>query len=156
MAEKAGSKTAPKYSAAGMAFLGVGTFMQAYGKYNALSEKADAERANAQWYREEAAHAEAAGARQHLVYERESQILHGEQAAAFAKAGIDSANSSFFMASQMLARSQGLSAIDKQSDMEEKLARLRAEEADRVAGQMDEAKTWEVLGTIATTAAIIL
>ncbi len=109
----------------GLAFLGVGTFMQAKGKYDALMAQGEAEAANAGFYATQADFAQAAGDRQKRIYERESQVLYGEQLSGFAKAGIDSENSSFFMASQMLLRQEGSSAITAETEMNVRLAHAR-------------------------------
>lgn len=149
-------KNNAKKSAVGVAFMGLGTFMTAHAKYEQGMARAEAEHQNAAWYREEAAHAQAAGNRQHSIYEHESKILFGEQMSGFAKAGLDSANSSFFMASQMLQRSQGLSAIDLQTSSDVRLASLRADEASKVAGEEEQAAELAPYVTIGTTIAMLL
>lgn len=152
----AGTNGSNKMSPAGSAFFAVGSFVQAYGKYHSLMAQSQAEQDNAAYYREQADYAQQAGAREHTIYEHESKILYGEQLSGFAKAGISSSNSSFFMASQMLQRSQGLNAIDKETQQNSQLASLRAQEADRVAGQDRNAASLETAATLVTAAAILL
>lgn len=118
---------------AAAAVMGAGTMLQAYGQYKASLDQADAEERNAGWYREQAAFARESGERQRMVFDRESKILFGEQLSAFAKAGVDTAQSAQFMAQQYLYRAQEDYAIDREADFNERLATLRADQAEETA-----------------------
>ncbi len=152
MAGKSGSMTS-KMSPAGLAFLGVGSFVSAYGKYSAEMSEASAESKNAAFFREQAAFASEAGQRKEEIFNRESNVLFGEQQSAFAKAGIDSSNSSFFMATQAAQRQGGAYAIEQETALNVKLAQSRAEEADQHAKDLTQAAPFEAAGSLMTSAA---
>lgn len=128
------------------AVMGAGTIMQSYGRYRATLDQADAEEVNAAWYREQADFAREAGDRQAMIFDRESKILFGEQRSAFAKSGVNPSESSFFMAQQMLYRSQEGYAIDKEADFNERLANLRANQAQETARSLRDAAPMEFFG----------
>lgn len=152
MAVKASSKSV---SPVGLAFLGVGTFMQAQGKYDALSAQSRSEEMNAGFFRDEADFAQASGDRQKVIYNTESQILYGEQMSGFAKAGIDTDNSSFFMATQMLQRNRGANAITLETEMNVRLANARADAADQASREYASGASNERMGTYIQGAATI-
>ncbi len=139
----------------GLAFLGVGTFMQAKGKYDALMAQGEAEAQNAGFYSTQADFAQSAGERSKAIFDRESQVLYGEQKSGFAKAGIDAQNSSFFMASQMLQRQEGSSAITAESEMNVRLAHARELASQKAANEYAAAATNEQMGTYVQGAATI-
>ena len=112
--------------------------MKGYGTYMANMDQADAERKNASWYREQAEFAKKAGERQQMIFDRESQILYGEQLGAFAKAGVDTGASSYFVAKQMLFRQQESYAIKQEADMNTRLAMLKADQAERHAESLSD------------------
>ena len=87
-----GAGSASTVSPAGLAFLGLGTFIQGQAKYDALQQQGEAEKANAGFYRLQATFAQEAGDQKEAVYHEESQILFGEQQSGFAKAGFDPSN----------------------------------------------------------------
>lgn len=117
--------------------LGAGIAMQGLGKMKANADQADAEEKNAAFYREQADFAAKAGERQRMIFDRESVILFGEQASAFAKAGIDTSGSGYFLAQQNLFRAQESNAIQEETDMNVRLATLRAEQADATADALN-------------------
>ncbi len=114
-------------SPAGLAFLGVGTFIQSQSKYKSLMQQSMAEGQNAHYYSQQAVYAQQAGDRQKMIYHRESQVLFGEQESGFAKAGVGASNSSFFLATQEMQRQQGEGAIDAETKMNVQLANARSE-----------------------------
>lgn len=146
MAGKGGAQ-AKSISPVGLAFLGVGTFIEGQAKYNALLDQSYAEKANASFFRDQADFAQFAGDRQKVIYNEESQVLYGEQMSGFAKAGIDTENSSFFMATQMLQRNRGANAITLETDMNVRLANARADASQSVAAQYETAATNEQRNT---------
>lgn len=133
---------------ASMAFMGAGLALNAYGNYMADLAQADAEAQNAGFYREQAAFAREAGDRQQLIFDRESKVLFGEQLSGFAKAGIDTSESSNFMAQQIFFRSQESFAIERETDMNVRLASLRADQADKTAKDLRRAAPLRAAGTI--------
>lgn len=126
-------------SGASGAVLGAGMFMGGIGRAQADYAQADAERENAQYYREQADFAAQAGRRQRDIFERDSKILVGDQLSAFAKAGIDTQASSFFIANTTLQRSRESGAIKAEADMNVRLASLRANQASQTAWDLDRA-----------------
>lgn len=119
-----------------LALLGGGLLLRAVGNYQANLAQADAEEANARFYREQADFARTAGDRAQLVFDRESVVLYGEQASAFAKAGVSTSGSALFMAKEMLFRQQESYAIKQESDFNVKLAMLRADESQKQAERL--------------------
>lgn len=152
MAAKASGSTV---SPVGLAFLGMGTFIQGQAKYDALQKQSQAEKENANFYRIQANFAEEAGQRQENVYHDESTILFGEQESGFAKGGVDTSNSSFFMASQMLQRNKGEDAIKTNTDMNVMLAQKRAEASDQAARDYASAGASAQFGTYVSGAATL-
>jgi hypothetical protein len=138
--------------------MGVGLAMRAFGNYNANIAQGNAEETNAAFYREQANFARETGERQRLIFDRESVILFGQQRSAFAKAGVDTEHSVNFMASQMSFRTQESYAIQKEADMNVRLATLRAEQADETARQMKDPLNnfLQTVGPIAIAAASLL
>lgn len=106
-----------------------GTIMKAYGEQQAAESEAQANLENAKLYKEQAEFAREAGERQREIFDRESEILLGDQMSAFAKAGVDTSNSSMYLAKSMLFRSQESYAIKTETDMNVRLAMLRGDHA---------------------------
>lgn len=124
-----------------MSFLaGVGMIFSAYGNMRANAARVTAEERNASYYKEQADYLAEVGERQELLFERESKILLGDQASSFAKAGVSTQSNELFMAKEMLFRDQEKYAIQRESDMNERLALLRADQSSRTAKQLD---SWE-------------
>ena len=116
--------------------LGVGTAIRAYGDYLANQQQAEDEQRNAQFYREQATYARQSGERQQAVFDRESEVIYGEQKAAFAKAGVDTSGSSLFLAKTMLYRQNESEAIKAEAETNVRLAMLRADSASRNAQRL--------------------
>lgn len=121
-----------------MSLLVLGTAMQAYGRVKANLDQAAEEEMNAGWYREQAEFSRIAGDRQKSIFDRESQVLYGEQGSAFAKAGVDTSSSSLYMAKQMLVRDQESDSIKVEADFRTRLAMLRADQAQRTADDLSD------------------
>lgn len=147
--------TSNQVSPVGVAFLGAGTFIKAYGQYSAEMAQSRAEMQNAGFYRTQADFAQAVGTRQQAIFGRESDILYGEQQSAFAKAGIDTQYSSFFLANQVMQRQTGEYAIEQETAMNVKLARARADAAVQQAQDQQSAASNQQIGTFIETAATI-
>jgi hypothetical protein len=117
-------------------FMGVGLGLQAYGMFRANNAQAAAEEANAGFFREQADFAREAGDRQRKIFNHESDYLFGDQMSAFAKAGVDTGSSSYFMSQQVLFRQEESYAIKKEADMNVRLAMLRADQSQQTANSL--------------------
>lgn len=124
-----------------LSLLAMGTIMRGVGQYQANQAQAQAEEQNASFYREQAAFAKAAGDRSRKIFDRESAVLLGDQVGAFAKAGVDTGSSSFFLAQQMLYRQEESYAIKQEADFNVRLAMLRAEQASSTASALTDPMT---------------
>lgn len=125
----------------GAAAIGAGSIIKTYGQIKANADQAAAERENAAFYREQAQFARDAGDRQRRIFDRESLKLEGSQISAFAKAGIDagSGSASLFMATEALFRQEESFAIKMETDMNVRLAMLRADQAEKTARSLTDA-----------------
>jgi hypothetical protein len=121
---------------AAVAFLGAGLMMSGVSRLKERYAQADAEEANASFYREQAKFAKESGDRQLMLFDRQSKVLYGEQRSAFAKAGVDVTESSSYLAKEMFYGSQENQAIMDERDMNVRLASLRADAAQKNASQM--------------------
>lgn len=124
-----------------LAAMAVGTIIKSYGQIKANMSQAEAERQNAGFYREQAAFAQKSGDRKREIYDRESQVLYGDQVSAFAKAGVSTGSSSFFLAQQMLLRQNESFAIKEEADFNVRLAMLRADQSDSTARALSDPLT---------------
>lgn len=118
--------------------MAVGTIIKSFGQIKANNDQAAAERANAAYYREQADFAKKAGDRKRTIFDRESTVIYGDQVSGFAKAGVDTANSSFFLAQQMLYRQTESFAIKQEADANVRLAMLRAEQSESTANALSD------------------
>ena len=118
--------------------MAVGTVIKSFGQIKANNDQAAAERQNAAYYREQADFARKAGDRKRTIFDRESTVVYGDQVAGFAKAGVDTTNSSFFLAQQVLYRQTESFAIKQESDFNVRLAMLRAEQAESTANALSD------------------
>lgn len=119
-----------------LAILGAGAVLSAYGKIKADMDQAEAEKQNASFYREQADFAKYAGDRKQQIFNNETVKLQGAQGSAFAKAGVDTSNSSMFMAKELFYRQKEEVAIKLEADMNVRLAMLRADQATKTAEQL--------------------
>jgi hypothetical protein len=150
------SDTPSKNNPTSNALLGAGLVLRAYGQAQADSAQILAEGQNASFYREQADFARKSGERQQMIFDHESTILYGEQKSAFAKAGVDTSGSSLFMAKEMLFRQQESYAIKQESDMNVRLAMLKASQADQNAQDIKDSQGMQMLSTAITVAAILI
>lgn len=137
--------------------MGAGIALNVIGNYRSNMEKADAEAANAVFYREQAQFAKETGERAEKVSERQYAKLYGEQVGAFAAAGVDigSGTALDFLAESRVVQMEEQAAIRKESSMNVRLASLRAEAALRSAEALRDPMTnaLQAGGTILTGAA---
>lgn len=145
-------------SPVGMALMGAGAVLKTIGQIKANNDQAEAELKNASFYREQAAYAREVGDRQKNLFDDASQVLYGEQLSGFAKAGVDTSSSSFFMAKQMLSRQQESHAITREADMNVRIASLRADQAKQTADALTDPTNQflQVAGGLASAAGGIL
>lgn len=127
--------------------MSAGTVIKSYARNKDRMAEAGQERMNAAFYREQAAFAEMTGERTRMLFDRESVVLFGDQQSGFAKAGIDT-GSAEFMAREMLYRSQESDAIQKEADMNVKLANLRAQASEEAASNLEKGSGYETLGDV--------
>ncbi len=112
-----------------LAFMAVGSFISAKNNFDAAQKQADAAERNAEFFKEQADFAQKAGDRQLMLQDRSQKILYGEQASAFAKAGVDTAFSANFLASEMNQGQAEAGAILDETNLNVRLASFRASEA---------------------------
>lgn len=136
------------FVAAGL--MGAGLVVRAIGRDKANQAEAEIEAQNAAFYREQAQFAEDSGRRAQLIFDRDSVVLFGEQAAGLANAGIGSSVSSMFMAQQELYRDVESRAIRAEADMNVKLATLRAGMSDQKINQLN-SRSNKFLGVLGDT-----
>lgn len=138
--------------------LGAGLLLKAYGNYKANMDQGEAEKRNASFYREQADFARKAGERQQQIFDRQSQVLYGDQLGAFAKAGVDTSASSFYLAKEVFFRQQESYAIKQEADMNVRLAMLRADQAQRNADSLQDPTNnlLQAGGTLLSGAASVL
>lgn len=129
--------------------MGFGMFMQSLGEAQANRAEASAERDNASYYREQAAFAQKTGERQELIFDRESKILHGDQASAFAKNGVNTQSSALFMAKEALFTSQERVAIQDESAFNVRLATMRARTSNSKADALNHAARMATFSAVA-------
>lgn len=139
--------------AIGGALLGFGTIIQAVGNYENYQNQAANDHANASFYREQAKFAAEAGREKLQAFDNESLVLAGNQGSAFAKAGVDMSSQANFIGNQALMRQREAYSIKSESDMNVRLANMRADNADRAAGDAGSAGIWSVVGGLAGGAA---
>jgi len=130
-----------------IALMGAGLIMKSAANAQANAAQAESAAANARFYREQAAFAEMTGERKLSVFDSESKILYGEQQSAFAKAGVDVEGSALFMAKSAYSRQQESIAIKRESDMNVRLAMLRADHSDQEAARLNDPNN-QLMGTL--------
>lgn len=150
------SSSRSRMSPASIAFMGVGTYMGGMAKAKSDTDQALAESQNADFYRLEAAFAQTTGDRQLQLFDRQAKVTYGEQESAFAKAGVDTSESSHYLAQQRVFGAQQEGAITEETDMNVYLASARARQAEVEAANLNNAsqtdQTNAVIGTVATLA----
>jgi hypothetical protein len=119
-----------------LALLGGGLVLKSYGEFKANMDQADSEAQNASFYREQAEFSRLAGIRQREIFERETAQLEGEQRTGFAKGGVDSTSTVDFFSAQTYTWQQESLAIKRESDMNVRLAMLRADNAHQTAERL--------------------
>lgn len=114
-----------------LALMGAGIALNVIGNYRQNMDRADAEAANASFYREQAQFAKETGERTERVSERQYKKLYGEQVGAFAAAGVDigSGTALDFLAESRVIQMEERAAIRKEASMNVRLATLRADAA---------------------------
>lgn len=140
-----------------LSVLGAGLVMKSYGQVKANLDQAKAEQANAAWYREQAFFAQETGRRAQEIFDRETDILAGDQLSGFAKSG-DIDNATLFMSGEALTRQKESNAIKLEADMNVRLAMMRADQSDKTAKALKNPLTNAMMvgGNIGTSLGSIL
>lgn len=136
----------------GLIVLGAGLVIKNIGEKQAADDQAAAEVQNAEFYREQAAFAEEAGKRAQTIFDRESVILYGEQVSGLSNAGVGGSTAGSFLAKEALFRSDERAAIGKESDMNVRLAQLRAQSSDAAVDRLQDntSRIYGILGDALT------
>jgi hypothetical protein len=116
--------------------IGAGLVMRGIGQFKANMDQANAEDANASFYREQAEFARIAGERSADIFNRETKQLMGEIGSAYAKAGVDTTAVSGALAVSLLYRQQEEIAIKREADLNVRLAMLRANNSAKNASNL--------------------
>ncbi len=128
-----------------------GAAVSLFGQAQSRSAQKRAERANAAYYREQAALAESQKRRSADIYQRQSADFLGEQKSLIAKSGVAFSGSVLSkVLTSTYAAEKEYSAILKDGDMNVKLAGMRANSAEKNArflGSSEYAAT-QTLGTL--------
>jgi hypothetical protein len=130
--------------------MGAGVIVNAYARKEAGEAEAEAEMANAGYYREQAAFAKEAGERAQRIFDRETLVLFGEQKSQLAAAGVGEEVSSAFMSDQSQARREEREAIGKDTYANVRLAMLRGDMSTQRAGMATDSKMQQ-LGILSDT-----
>lgn len=130
--------------------IGVGLVMRGVGQMRANMDQAAAEEGNANFYAEQAEFARATGERQGEIFQRETGQLMGQISSAYAKAGTDTNSNAGILAVNLLYRQQESFAIKKETEMNVRLAMLRAENARKNAENLRDSTTnfFQVAGSV--------
>lgn len=124
----------------------LGSAVSTLGKLDANQAQADAERRNAAWYEDQADYARDVGERKRNIFKRQAEQVQGRQMSAFAKAGVDISSSSLFLSQQLFFAQQEDGAIKQEADMNVRLAKMKAQEANRVADNLTSNETKNMIG----------
>lgn len=126
---------------AAVVLMGAGMALQMYGQYQANKAQADAEAKNAEFFRMEGKHAEAAARREESIYRQESEEAIGMQTTTFAKAGVDISGSPLMVLAQARSTQMDeISAIKNEGALRARLAYARGEQAQSEADVLRSAK----------------
>lgn len=116
------------------AVVAVGTGLQLYSQYKGNLDRAGAERKNAQFYGEQAGYIEEVGARKLKLLATDQKKFIGRQRSMFAAAGIDFSGSALDVAiSTQVSQAEELRAMARQTEVEARLARMKAEASNSAA-----------------------
>ena len=128
--------------------MGAGIAVRAIGRHEANQAEAEAEMANASYYREQAEFAEDAGRRAQNIFDRESVILLADQQSALSAAGAGETTMYNFMGQQALYREQESVAIAKDTEANVRLATLRSNMSTQRADAADDGEGLALVGDI--------
>lgn len=121
--------------------MGAGMFLSAYGQYQANRDEADAEQQNAEFFFEQAKHAEESARREESIYRQESEENFGNQVSSFAKAGVDISGSPLMMLAGARANNaEEVNAIRAEGAIRTRLAYMRGASAENKANTLRSTK----------------
>lgn len=111
-----------------------GAAIAAYGAIKSNSDRADAERQNADYFNEQASYAQAVGDRELGVFSEKAEMLRGQQVGAYAKAGVDLSGSPLlFLEQQSIRREREERAIKTETERRVRLAQMKGMQAGEAA-----------------------
>lgn len=128
--------------------MGAGVVVRAIGRHEANQAEAEAEMANAAYYREQAQFAEDAGRRSQMIFDRETSVLLGEQQSALVASGAGETTMYNFMGQQALYREQESVAIQRDTEANVRLATLRSSMSSDRAAAADDGEGMALVGDI--------
>ena len=106
------------------------------GSMQSAQDQAEAERKNAAFYREQQLFQQEATAREIAIFDRKSRQLKGDQLMSVSSRGLElSASSMELLASESVAMDNERYAIQREGEFKQRLAGLRAEQADQPAAR---------------------
>ena len=107
------------------------------GSMQSAQDQAEAERKNAAFYREQQLFQQEATAREIAIFDRKSRQLKGDQLMSVSSRGLElSASSMELLASESVAMDNERYAIQREGEFKQRLAGLRAEQADQTASDL--------------------
>lgn len=111
-----------------------GGALSAYGALKSNSDRADAERQNAEYFAEQGAYAQAVGDRELGVFREKADLLRGQQVGAYAKAGVELSGSPLlFLEDQTIRRQREERAIQTETERRVRLANLKMQQSSDAA-----------------------
>lgn len=126
---------------AAAAIIGAGTAVSIYGAIKENNDKADAERQNAEYYRDQAQYAQHIGDREKSLFLTKAEEVEAAQAGAYTLGGVEMTGSPLaFMESQAIRKSQTLRAMSEETASRVRLAQLKG---DQSAGLSDRLSSFE-------------
>jgi hypothetical protein len=125
-----------------------GAAVSMYGQYQAGKAQAEAERANAAFYREQSEHARRAMMREYEIYSDKAADFTGETISQFGKGNVLLQGSPLLALGTIFARQeQEKAAILESGSFNVREAKLKAEASDKAAGNIKRATTIAMFGT---------
>lgn len=139
------------------ALIAAGASLQIVGGMKSLMDQADAERANASFYREQAEYYGKAAARSEAIFERQAARQFGSAVGAAIKSGVDISSFTSTLSGIKSAMTDERNAIRAEGEFRQRLALLRAAQADRTADSLSSplAMASTVVGPLLTAGAAL-
>lgn len=137
--------------------MGTGTAISAWSGYESSKAQAEAEAANADYYRTQADYSRVSTDRELDIYKNEVDDLLGRQQNAYSKAGVSLSGSPLLLMGQTRERAdQEIAAIKEKGRQNVELTLMRAYASDRTSQEISDAAPWQAAGTVLSGAGQIL